>query len=190
LHVDRYLSEVQVIAGELDAEKIEEMVAELKTLRAKSGRIFFLGLGGSAANCSHAAADLRTLCEVDAYSLCDNFAAFSAQANDHGFEHTFTRLLKAYKFSSKDAILILSVGGGTDDVSVSISGAVRYAKSKGAKVFGIVGPNGGITARMGDVVVKVPAPKEHITPHSEAFQAVLWHCIVSHPKLQRTPTKW
>lgn len=180
-----------MIANEIEDEPIERLAGELNKLRERRGRLFLIGLGGSAANCQHAAADLRTLCEIDAYSLCDNFAAFSAQANDHGLEQAFTRLMDAMKCGANDALLVLSVGGGSTSVSQSIANALYMAKEREMRIYGIVGPRGGYTADYAHVVVKIPVTSgKHITPHSEAFQAVVWHCLVSHPALQRNATKW
>jgi D-sedoheptulose 7-phosphate isomerase len=191
LHADRFLAEAAFIANEMDGEPIERLAGELNKLREKRGRLFLIGLGGSAANCQHAAADLRTLCEIDAYSLCDNFAAFSAQANDHGLDKAFTRLMDALKCGANDALLILSVGGGTSAVSQSITNALYLAQERKMRIYGIVGPRGGYTADLAHVVVKIPVTSEkHITPHSEAFQAVVWHALCCHPGLQRNATKW
>lgn len=191
MHAERFLAEAALIASEMDDEPIERLAGELNKLREKRGRLFLIGFGGSAANCQHAAADLRTLCEIDAYSLCDNFAAFSAQANDHGLENAFTRLMDAMKCGKDDALLVLSVGGGTTAVSQAITNAVHSAMDLKMRIYGIVGPRGGYTADLAHVTVKIPVTSaKHITPHSEAFQAVIWHCLVSHPSLQRNDTKW
>lgn len=191
MHAERFLSEAAMIANEIDGDAVEKLASELKALRARKGRLFLIGLGGSAANCSHAAADFRTLSEIDAYALPDSFAEFSARANDQSLSEAFMRMLDARKLSSKDALMVLSVGGGTLKVSASIVCALEHAKAVKAKILGIVGPNGGETARDADVVVKIPkASAEHITPHTEAFQAVVFHCLVSHPSLQKHATKW
>lgn len=191
MHADVFLQESAVIAAALDRLQVERLVSELAALRKRGGRLFLIGLGGSAANCSHAAADLRTLCEIDAHALCDNMAEFSARANDAGFFVAFERLLAARRMNGDDALFVLSVGGGTSTVSMGITIALRYAKSCSARIFGIVGPVGGNTAELGDVVIRVPSVNDaHITPQTEAFQAVLWHCVVSHPLLQRNATKW
>ena len=191
MHAEVFLAEVAAIAKGIDAEKLERLVAELYALRERGGRLFLIGLGGSAANCSHAAADFRTLCDLDSYSLCDNFAAFSARANDESFEESFSILLRAMKLTPMDAILVLSVGGGTENVSRPITTALRYARAMNARIIGIVGHQGGYTADLGNAVLRIPCVNEkHVTPHTEAFQAVIWHCLVSHPILQRNATKW
>lgn len=166
------------------------MAMELEALRERAGRLFLLGLGGSAANCSHAAADFRQLCEIKAQAPTDNIAEFSARANDEGFSSVFSGWLAASHAGRDDALLVLSVGGGTGEVSMPLVRALHYAVANGMKILGIVGPNGGETALRGHCVVKVPANLKHITPHTEAFQAVIWHCLVSHPALQRNATKW
>jgi D-sedoheptulose 7-phosphate isomerase len=190
LHADAFLREAAAIADSLDRLGIEQMAQELDRLRERNGRLFLLGLGGSAANCSHAAADFRKLCGIRAHAPSDNMAEFSARANDEGFDTVFTGWLAASGADDADAVLVLSVGGGTEIVSRPLTEAVRFAREQGLRVLGIVGPDGGVTAALGDVVLKVPAPGKHVTPHTEAFQAVLWHCLVSHPALQRNQTKW
>lgn len=191
MHADVFLRESAAIAAAVDRLQVEQLVTELAALRERGGRLYLIGLGGSAANCSHAAADLRTLCEIDAYALCDNIAEFSARANDAGWILSFDKMLSARRLKGEDALMVLSVGGGRPMVSAPITFALCYAKSCGAKIFGIVGPDGGSTAEMGDVVVCVPSFNDaHVTPHTEAFQAVIWHCLVSHPMLQRNATKW
>ncbi len=191
MHADTFLREVAAIADSIDRDKVEKLAAELYALRERGGRLFLIGLGGSAANCSHAAADFRTLCDIDAYSLCDNFAAFSARANDESFEESFASLLRAMKLSAMDAVLILSVGGGTHNVSVPLINVLTFAKERRARIIGIVGPVGGHTYQGADCYLRIPSVNEkHVTPHTEAFQAVIWHCLVSHPSLQRNATKW
>lgn len=189
MHADAFLRDVIAICDQLDGGEIEEMVDQLVKLRERGGRLFLLGLGGSAANCSHAACDFRKLCEIRASVPTDNMAEFSARANDEGWDSVFVGWLRASHASSKDAIFVMSVGGGTDEVSTPITRALRYAAVVGMQVFGIVGPKGGATADLGTCVIKIPAGA-NVTPHTEAFQAVLWHCLVSHPALQRAPTKW
>lgn len=191
MHADAFLGEAAGIAAEIDRAQVERLASELAELRERGGRLFLIGLGGSAANCSHAAADLRTLCEIDAYSLCDSFDEFTALGNDNGFDSAFWCLLAARKLSGKDALLILSVGGGTEAVSRAITNAIWCARERNARIYGIVGPKGGYTAEQGDVVIRIPSVNDkHVTPHTEAFQAVVWHALCCHPKLQRNPTKW
>ncbi len=183
-YAEQYMREVSKIALAL-ADDVERMAEELVALRARNGRLFLLGLGGSAANCSHAASDFRTLCEIDAHSLTESMAEFSARANDFGLHNTFRAMLVARRVTHDDALLVMSVGGGTDLVSTAITGALQTAP-----VLGIVGPNGGATAEKAVVCIRIPAPADRVTPHTEAFQAVIWHCLVSHPLLQRHPCKW
>lgn len=193
MHSKTYFSEVAEIAGAVDPHIVETLAEELARLRARGGRLFLLGVGGSAGNCAHAVNDFRKLCAIEAYAPTDNVSELTARTNDEGFETVFTGFLEVSRLSANDAILIFSVGGGDAErnISVNLIRAIDMAKRCGAKVFGIVGRATGYTARMGDVVVVIPAPNpEHITPLSEAFQAVVWHCLVSHPALQRVATKW
>lgn len=185
MHVRKYLEEVADIATKIDQEEIERLALALHDLRAERGRLFVVGLGGSYANAEHAAADLRKLCEIEACS--PNVAEMSAYINDEGPERAFAGHINWMR--PNDALLVLSVGGGHPTVSKALLTCVNHAKLSGRKVYGIVGPNGGYTALHGDVVVKVPAD-ERTTPHTEAFQAVIWHALVSHPMLQRNATKW
>lgn len=190
MHADVFLQEVVDIAREIDSEKIDLMAHELDRLRYRKGTLYLIGLGGSAANCSHAAADFRKLCGIEARTPTDNVAEFSARVNDEGWRQSLAAWLQCCSLSPKDALLVLSVGGGTDEVSQPITAAVRVAKECHAPVLGIVGPDGGETFALGDLVIRVPAPRARITPHTEAFQAVVWHLLVSHPLLQRRATKW
>ena len=185
MHAEDFLKETADIALNLDWNKVEEMATALSKVE---GRVFMVGLGGSLANCIHMAADLRKLCGIDAYAP-DNIAELTAWANDEGWRDLFSGYLQ--DMDVKDALFVLSVGGGTDKISVPIMNAVSFANAMGRTVFGIVGPIGGYTAQLGDYVIQVPVynPK-HITPHTEAFQAVIWHCLVSHPLLQIRGTKW
>lgn len=190
---DQYFEEVVRIAADLDKNKIEAIVKELIKLRENKGRLFVLGVGGSAGNASHMVNDIRKLCEIEAYCPTDNVPELTARTNDEGFHTVFDRYLGVSNFNKNDAVFILSVGGGDEEknVSVGIIHAAQYAKAHGGRVFGIVGKKDGYTAKNADVCVVVPAiePKR-ITPHSEAFQAVVWHCIVSNPKMQVHATKW
>lgn len=190
---DQFFEEVVSIASGIDKNKIEKLTEELVKLRNGGGRLFVLGVGGSAGNASHMVNDLRKLCNIEAYCPTDNVPELTARTNDEGFETVFNKYLQVSKFESFDALFILSVGGGDKEknVSVGIINAIDYAKSVGGKVYGIVGKADGYTAKNADVCVVVPAiePKR-VTPHSEAFQAVVWHCIVSNPKLQENKTKW
>ena len=187
IHSSEYLFEVGRIADQINFDEIESMVAELIKLRARRGRLFFIGLGGSAANCSHAVNDFRKLCGIEAYAPTDNVAEITARANDEGIDTLFSQLF----LRDGDALFVLSVGGGTDAVSTSISKVVSLARASSVPVFGIVGKDSGYTARMGTSVIVVPTvERSRITPHTEAFQSVILHCIVSHPDLQRVATKW
>jgi D-sedoheptulose 7-phosphate isomerase len=188
-HADTFMREVAEIALKIDRTGVERLAIELSDLRARDGTLYLIGLGGSAANCTHAAADFRKLCKLRALAVADNIAEFSARANDEGFDTVFRGFLESW-LTAKDVLLVFSVGGGTDTVSAAITRAVMLAKERGAKVLGIVGPNGGETAKHADYCIKVPAPENRQTPHAEAFQAVIWHALVSHPLLQKVPTKW
>lgn len=192
-HIANFLTRTGEIARALDAGQIGRLVSELVELRARGGRLFLLGVGGSAANCSHAVNDFRKLCGIEAYSPIDNVSELTARTNDEGWMTVFAEWLKISRVNEKDALLIFSVGGG--DAERNISGnlieAIRTAKEKGARVFGVVGRDGGFTAKSGDVVVIVPTVDAAlVTPLSEAFQGVVWHAIVSHPALAVQKAKW
>jgi D-sedoheptulose 7-phosphate isomerase len=191
---DKFFNEVIDIAQQIDKNEIEAMVNAIRHIRENnSGRVFVLGVGGSAGNASHMVNDLRKLCGVEAYCPTDNASEITARTNDEGFSTIFEEYLRISKFDYRDAIFILSVGGGNKEkeVSVGLIKAIDYAKSKQGFVLGIVGRKDGYTALEGNSVVVVPAVEpSRITPHSEAFQAVVWHCIVSHPNLQINATKW
>jgi D-sedoheptulose 7-phosphate isomerase len=192
-HADVFFQESGSICSTIDTAKIEMLANELAALRERKGRLFLIGVGGSAGNCSHAVNDFRKLCGIESYSPIDNVSELTARANDEGWETIFAGWLEVSRLGADDAILVFSVGGGdvARNVSTNIVKAVDYAKAKGAKVFGIVGKDTGHTAKQGDAVVVVPMVNEsRVTPLSEAFQAVVWHCLVSHPKLQVKKTKW
>lgn len=192
-HTKSFLTEVKRICEDISCDSIEGMIDELIALRARKGRLFLMGVGGSAGNCSHAVNDFRKLCGIEAYSAADNVSELTARANDEGWDTIFSGWLEASNLNSPDAILIFSVGGGDIErhVSTNIVKAVNFAKSRGTKVLGIVGKHNGYTALHGDVVVIVPQVNaSRITPLSEAFQSVVWHCLVSHPELQIRQTKW
>jgi D-sedoheptulose 7-phosphate isomerase len=193
LHATEFFRACDAICREIDTARIEQLAADLKQLRDCGGRLFLLGVGGSAGNCGHAVNDFRKLCGIQAYAPTDNVSELTARANDEGWETIFAAWLEVSCLSDRDAILIFSVGGGDleRNISPNIVKAIDYAKARRAKVFGIVGRETGYTARQGDVVVVVPQIKaEWVTPLSEAFQAVVWHCLVSHPSLQVRKTKW
>lgn len=186
-HVERYLSDTTQIAMQVDAAKIEVLAQELAQLYERGGRLWIAGLGGSAANASHAANDFRKLCGIEAYCLTDNVAELTARANDEGWRHA----LRLQWANDADALLVLSVGGGAEGVSMPLIEVLDEAKDIGCTILGIVGRDGGYTADLGDCVVIVPTidPKQ-VTPHTEGWQSVILHCLVSHPDLQRTMTKW
>jgi D-sedoheptulose 7-phosphate isomerase len=190
---DKYFQEVINIANDLDKSKIEDMVMKLRNIRDAEGRLFVLGVGGSAGNASHMVNDLRKLCGIEAYCPTDNVPELTARTNDEGFDTFFEEYLKTSKLSHRDGIFVLSVGGGDKfkNVSVGLINAIDYANSREAYTLSILGKKDGYAAENSNVCVVVPqiAP-DRITPHSEAFQAVIWHCIVSHPKLQINKTKW
>jgi len=192
-HVGDFFSAVASIAAKIDTAVIEELAAELASLRERGGRLFLLGAGGSAGNCSHAVNDFRKLCGIEAYSPVDNVSELTARTNDEGWDSVFTGWLEVSRLCDKDALLIFSVGGGDAErnVSVNLVRAIDLAKQRRAKVFGIVGRDSGYTARKGDVVVVIPPVNpEWVTPLSEGMQGVVWHSLVSHPELQIRKTKW
>jgi len=191
---EQYFNEVAEITKSIDLVKVETLVNTLATTRdLTEGRVFVLGVGGSAGNASHMVNDLRKLCGIEAYAPTDNVSELSARTNDEGFDTIFEEYLRVSRFSYKDTVFILSVGGGDEErnVSVGLIKAIKYARSKDGTIIGIVGKPDGYTAQRADACVVVPPVEpSRITPHSEAFQAVVWHCIVSHPNLQVNKTKW
>ena len=192
-HTERYLREAAEIIGRLDREAIERTASLLAATRARGGRLFFLGVGGSAANCSHAVNDFRKIAGFEAYTPADNVSELTARTNDDGWDSVFVNWLKGSRLSRNDAIFVLSVGGGDRErnISANLVNALEYAGECGATIVGVVGRDGGFTARTADAVVIVPtAAAERVTPHAEAFQAVIWHLLVSHPSLQQTPATW
>jgi D-sedoheptulose 7-phosphate isomerase len=189
----QHLREASEIIEKLDADAIEGIADLLATVKAEGGRIFFLGVGGSAGNASHAVNDFRKIVGIESYAPTDNVSELTARTNDEGWSTVFAEWLKISKLNAKDVLFILSVGGGNleKNISPNLVEALKLAKSVGAKVTGIVGRDGGYTAQVADVCVVVPTVNtETITPHSEAFQAVVWHLLVSHPKLKANQTKW
>jgi D-sedoheptulose 7-phosphate isomerase len=188
-----FLREVQEVAAKLDVSAIEKMAALLAGVREQSGRLFILGVGGSASNASHAVNDFRKLAGIEAYAPTDNVSELTARTNDEGWATIFASWLQVSHLGRRDAVLIFSVGGGSVErnVSPNIVAALDYAKSVGAKTLGIVGRDGGYTATVADAYVIIPTVHpDRVTPHSEAFQAVVWHLLVSHPVLQKAATKW
>jgi D-sedoheptulose 7-phosphate isomerase len=193
MHATSFFAQTSEIALTLDCEAVERMAAGLADLRARKGRLFLLGVGGSAANCSHAVNDFRKLAGIEAYSPCDNVSELTARTNDEGWETVFAAWLKVSNANANDAILVLSVGGGdaTRKVSANIVHGLDEAKRRGLTIFGIVGRDGGYTKQVGDVVVVVPTvDTQLVTPHAEAFQGIVWHCLVSHPALKTVACKW
>lgn len=193
LHAKIFFNEVIKVAEQIDIELIEKLAHELKDLRDRGGRLFFLGVGGSAGNCSHAVNDFRKLCGIEAYAPVDNVSELTARTNDEGWETVFAGWLKVSNAKANDAVFVLSVGGGNleRNVSPNIVMALKLAKERGLKIFGVVGRDGGYTKQVGDCVVVVPTVDEsRVTPHAEAFQGVVWHCLVSNPVLQQMATKW
>jgi D-sedoheptulose 7-phosphate isomerase len=192
-YTDKHLAEVVEITKQLDRPSIERVAELLGAVRTAGGRIFFLGVGGSAANCSHAVNDFRKIAGIECYAPTDNVSELTARANDEGWETIFAEWLKVSRLAANDAVFILSVGGGSleRNISPNLVSALRYAKSVGAKITGIVGRDGGFTATVADACVVIPTVNpETVTPHSEAFQAVVWHLLVSHPSLKARQTKW
>ena len=193
MHSRQFFEEVAAVAKAIDLNAIERMAQELASLRERGGRLFLLGVGGSAANCSHAVNDFRKLCGIEAYTPVDNVAELTARTNDEGWDTVFSGWLRVSRANEKDGILVFSVGGGNLEkrVSTNIVSALQEAKSRRMKIMGVVGRDGGYTKQVGDVVVVIPTVEaSRVTPHTEAFQAVVWHCLVSHPALQQQATKW
>jgi D-sedoheptulose 7-phosphate isomerase len=191
--VDLYFLGVSEIANNIKKKDVENIINSLRNLKKKGGRVFFLGVGGSAANCSHAVNDFRKLCNIESYSPSDNISEYSARANDEGLQSTFSGWLKVSKLKSKDALFIFSVGGGNKKkkISMNIVNAIKFAKKIRCKIFSIIGKNDGYAFRYSDEKVLIPNFHDKlITPYSEAFQAVIWHCIVSDPRLMENKTKW
>jgi len=192
-YATKHLEEAGSIITKLDADAIERMAAALADLRGRGGRLFFLGVGGGAGNCSHAVNDFRKIVGIEAYAPTDNVSELTARTNDEGWETTFVEWLRISRLSSRDALFVMSVGGGNleKNISPNLVRALEYAKVVGANVFGIVGRDGGFTARVGDHVIIVPTVNtETVTPHAESFQVVIWHLLVSHPALKTKQTKW
>jgi D-sedoheptulose 7-phosphate isomerase len=189
----RFLSEAKEVIDRLDSSAIENAASLLALTRSSGGRLFILGVGGSAANASHAVNDFRKIAGIEAYAPTDNVSELTARVNDEGWETVFESWLRVSRLRASDLVLVLSVGGGNleKNVSPNLVAALRYAQSVGAKIIGIVGRDGGHTAKVADVCIIIPTVNpDHITPHTEAFQAVVWHLLVSHPAVKRQETKW
>ena len=192
-YAKQHLQEAAEVLQRLDATAVESVAALLARIKSEGGRLFFLGVGGSAANCSHAVNDFRKIAAIECYAPTDNVAELTARTNDEGWASVFVEWLKVSRLSRRDGLFIMSVGGGDleKNISANLVGAIQLAKHVGAKVTGIVGRDGGYTARAADACVIVPVVNtETITPHTEAFQAVIWHLLVSHPLLKAQRTKW
>jgi len=189
----KHLEESIQITSAINAETIEAMIQLLKNVKEARGRIFFLGVGGSAANASHAVNDFRKLAGIESYAPTDNVAELTARTNDEGWPTVFSEWLKVSRLNSNDCLFILSVGGGDKErgVSTNLCEAIDFGLSVGAKITGIVGRDGGYTAKNADVCLVVPTVNAAtVTPHSESFLVVIWHLMVSHPALKSNPTKW
>lgn len=191
--IEQFLAEAASIINTIDCSSIESMVSLLSNTRNQGGRLFILGVGGSAANASHAVNDFRKIVGIEAYAPTDNVSELTARTNDEGWSTVFAKWLEVSRLKANDALLILSVGGGNleENVSPNLVEALKYAKQVGSTIVGIVGRDGGYTAKVADACVIIPTPNaENTTPHAEAFQAVVWHLLVSHPKLKSAQTKW
>lgn len=192
-YTQKHLDEAALIISKLDQKQIEQLVETLANVRKRGGRLFFLGVGGSAGNCSHAVNDFRKLAHFEAYAPTDNVSELTARTNDEGWDSVFVEWLKGSRLRSADAVFVLSVGGGSveKNISPNLVRALQYARDIGAAIVGIVGRDGGYTAKVADACVIIPTVNpDTVTPHSEAFQAVVWHLLVSHPLLKSAPTKW
>ncbi len=192
-YAQQHLEEASRIIAELDASAIESMAELLAKVRADGGRLFFLGVGGSAGNCSHAVNDFRKIVGLESYAPTDNVSELTARTNDEGWDTVFVEWLKTSRLGPKDAVFVFSVGGGNleKNVSPNLVKALQHARDVGARITGVVGRDGGFTATVADVCLVVPTVNpQTITPHSEAFQAVIWHLLVSHPVLKARQTKW
>lgn len=190
---EEYLRETAAIVSQLDTGLCDKAVELLAAVRDRGGRLFILGVGGSAANASHAANDFRKLAGMECYTPTDNVSELTARTNDDGWSSVFAEWLKVSRLNEKDALLILSVGGGSveKNISANLVRAMELGKARGAAILGIVGRDGGYTAQVADVAIVIPTVNPaNVTPHSEAFQAVVWHLWVSHPRLKLTGTKW
>ena len=192
-HAQLFIAQAGEICDRLDCDAIDQMAARIAAVRDAGGRLFVLGVGGSAGNAGHAVNDFRKLCDVESYAPTDNVSELTARTNDEGWETVFAGWLRGSRANERDAILIFSVGGGNAEhnVSMNLVRAIDEAKQRGLSIFGIVGRDGGYTAKKADIAIIVPTvDPRHVTPHAEAFQAVVWHCLVSHPALQKAATKW
>ena len=191
--INQFLNESIQVIQKIDSKQIENALQILSNIKKQNGRLFILGVGGSAANASHAVNDFRKIVGIETYSPTDNVSELTARTNDEGWESVFVQWLKTSKLNNKDCILVLSVGGGNREKNISpnLITALDYAKQVNTQIIGIIGRDGGYTKTVADACILIPTVNpENITPHSEAFQAVIWHLLVSHPKLKITQTKW
>ncbi len=192
-YVDSYLDEVTEIVKKIDRSQIEKMVHNISSVKKNGGRIFMLGVGGSAGNASHAVNDFRKIAGIECYSPTDNVSELTARVNDDGWDTSFVNWLQGSRLNSRDCIFIFSVGGGNveKNISVNIVNALKYGKEKGSIIIGIVGKDGGHTAKLADACVIIPTVNnETITPHAESFQATVWHLLVTHPLIKENDMKW
>jgi D-sedoheptulose 7-phosphate isomerase len=192
-YVDKYLTEAKTITEQINQADIERMIEIILDIRRHNGRLFFVGVGGGAGNASHAVNDFRKIAGIESYSPCDNVSELTARVNDDGWESVFVEWLKGSHLNNEDGVFVLSVGGGNQEknVSVNLVRAVEYAKKTGAKVIGIIGRDGGYTGKVADACVIVPTVNAAtVTAHTEAFQGVIWHLIVSDPRMRATEMKW
>ena len=192
-YIEKYLREASAIIEKIDVDQTRLMLDLVVKLKESKGRLFILGVGGGAGHASHAVNDFRKICEIEAYAPSDNVSELTARINDDGWETAYVNWLKISKLGTDDLVMVFSVGGGNTEkkISVNIVNSLQYAKDKGAKICGIVGRDGGYTAQIADACVIIPMVNpETITPHTEAFQAVIWHLLVSHPDLQVNKMKW
>jgi len=192
-YTEQHLSEATQILQQIDQAAIEKMADVLAAVRARGGRLFFLGVGGSAGNCGHAVNDFRKLAGFEAYAPTDNVSELTARTNDEGWDTVFVAWLKGSRLRKEDGVFVFSVGGGSleKNISPNLVKALQYARESDAAIVGVVGRDGGYTATVADACVIVPTVNpDTVTPHSEAFQAVVWHLLVSHPRLKANATKW
>jgi D-sedoheptulose 7-phosphate isomerase len=192
-YTQQHLEEASRIISEIDVDAVEAIAVLLARVRDQGGRLFFLGVGGSAANCSHAVNDFRKIVGIESYAPTDNVSELTARTNDEGWDTVFVKWLKTSRLGDKDAVFVLSVGGGNleKNISPNLVRALQHARDVGARITGIVGRDGGFTATVADACLIIPTVNpETVTPHSEAFQAVIWHLLVSHPALKTYSTKW
>jgi D-sedoheptulose 7-phosphate isomerase len=191
--IRQYISEASQILLKLDLDAIDRAVELLSETRSRGGRLFILGVGGSAANASHAVNDFRKLVGLEAYTPTDNVSELTARTNDEGWASTFEKWLQVSRLQSDDLLMVFSVGGGNleKNISPNLVSALQYGKRAGARVIGVVGRDGGFTAKVADCCITIPTVNpDHVTPHTEAFQVLVWHLLVSHPRLKSSPTKW